>query len=56
MGHPEIFLKPDDQDAASYYGFLTVDILPPYNLYNPVLLLRHGKKTHVSTMSKMCGR
>ena len=32
MGHPEIFLEPDDQAPASYYGILTVDILPPYNL------------------------
>ncbi|CAH3114964.1 unnamed protein product [Pocillopora meandrina] len=44
MGHPEIFLEPDDQDPASYYGILTVDILPLYSLYNPVLPLRHGKK------------
>ena len=44
MGHPEIFLEPDDQDPASYYGILTVDILPPYYLYNPVLPLRRGKK------------
>ncbi|CAH3121920.1 unnamed protein product [Pocillopora meandrina] len=44
IGHPEIFLDPDDQDPASYFGILTVDILPPYNLYNPVLPLRHGKK------------
>ena len=28
MAHPEILLEPDDQDPASYYGILTVDILP----------------------------
>ena len=44
IGHPEIFLEPDDKDPASYYGILTVDILPPYHLYNPVLPLRQGKK------------
>ena len=43
IGHPKIFLEPDDQDPASYFGILTVDILPPYNLYNPLLPHRHGK-------------
>ena len=55
MGHPEIFLETDDQDPASYYGILTVDILPPYNLYNPVLPF-DMEKTDVSIMSKMSGR
>ena len=47
MGHPEILLEPDDQDPASYYGTLTVDILPPYNFYNPVLPLRNVWKMKV---------
>ena len=36
-------MEPYDQDPATYYSILMVDVLLPYNLYNPVLPLRHGK-------------
>ena len=46
VGHPDIIVNPVDQDIHSYFGLASVDILPPYELYHPVLLYRHqGKLT-----------
>ena len=43
---PPSHLNPDDQDISHYFGIAKVDILPPYNLYHPVLPHRHqGKLT-----------
>lgn len=41
-----MLFEPEDQDPSHYYGIVKVDILPPFALYNPVLLHRHkGKLT-----------
>lgn len=46
VGHPTILFEPEDQDPTHYYGIMSVDIVPPYDLYNPVLPLRQkGKLT-----------
>ena len=45
-GHPDVLVNPEDQDIHHYFGIAKVDILPPYNLYHPVLPHRHkGKLT-----------
>ena len=37
VGHPKILGNPEDHDIASYFGIPKVKILPPSNLYHPVL-------------------
>jgi len=44
VGHPEVMVNPDDQDIHHYFGKALVDILPPYQLYHPVLPFRHNGK------------
>jgi len=46
VGHPDILVNPTDQDIRNYIGMAKVDVLPAYELYNPVLPYRHqGKLT-----------
>jgi hypothetical protein len=46
VGHPEIIVNPDDQNIEHYFGMAKVDILPPFELYHPVLPQRQkGKLT-----------
>ena len=46
IGHPKVIVNPDDPDINHYFGMAKVDILPPYNLYHPVMPHRHkGKLT-----------
>ena len=46
VGHPVVIVNPDDPGIHHYFGMAKVDILPPYNLYHPVLPYRHqGKLT-----------
>jgi len=46
VGHPNIIVNPEDQDIHHYLGMAKVDVLPPYDLYHPVLPYRHrGKLT-----------
>ena len=46
IGHPKIIANNVNQDIHQYFGMAKVDILPPYNLYHPVLPYRHkGKLT-----------
>lgn len=46
VGHPEIHVNPENQDVNNYFGVMKADILPPYNLYHPVLPYRcQGKLT-----------
>ena len=44
LGHPEIECPPTSQDISQYFGLATVTILPPRQLYHPVLPVRHGGK------------
>ena len=44
LGHPQIYYEPEDQDLNSYFGLALVTILPPRQLYHPVLPVRHGGK------------
>ena len=37
VGHPDIYLKPENEDPRSFFGLMTVEITPPADLYNPVL-------------------
>ena len=52
IGHPTILTEPRDQDIANYFGIALVDILPPPNLFHPVLPVRsNGKLTF-----PLCGK
>ena len=44
IGHPQIITQPRDQSITSYFGLATLDILPPSNLYHPVLPVRYNQK------------
>ena len=44
IGHPRIITQPTDQNIRSYFGLALVDILPPSELFHPVLPVRSGGK------------
>ena len=44
VGHPDIITQPVDQAIHSYFGLACVDILPPTDLFFPVLPVRVGGK------------
>ena len=44
VGHPHIITNPEGNDISNYYGMVKVDVLPPYELFNPVLPYRSGGK------------
>ena len=44
VGHPTIITQPANQTLSDYFGIATVDILPPPELFHPVLLVRSGGK------------
>lgn len=44
VGHPEVITNPTNQDIRHYFGMALVDIVPPYELYHPVLPLRQSGK------------
>ena len=44
VGHPKIFTHPADQNIAHYFGIAKVKLLPPGNLYHPVLPVRANSK------------
>ena len=44
VGHPEILFRPTSNDIHSYFGLIQCKILPPYELYHPVLPYRSGGK------------
>ena len=44
IGHPSIITNPRNQDINDYFGLATVDVIPPYLLFHPVLPVRSGNK------------
>ena len=44
VGHSRIVYEPGSTDIAPYFGLVKCKILPPYNLYHPVLPHRSGGK------------
>lgn len=44
IGHPRIITKPSSPDISSYFGLVSCTILPPAELYHPVLPCRTGCK------------
>ena len=44
LGHPNIITQPTLEEFPQYFGLAKVDILPPRELYHPVLPLRSGGK------------
>ena len=44
IGHPRIITKPSSSDISSYFGLVSCTILPPAELYHPVLPYRTGGK------------
>ena len=44
VGHPEILSQPGHTDVSQYFGLAKVTVLPPYQLYHPVLPWRYDNK------------
>ena len=44
VGHPQFTDQPGTTDISSYYGLVKCNILPPYELYHPVLPYRMESK------------
>ena len=44
LGHPEIIFNPSLEEFDDYFGLAKVSILPPYELFHPVLPVRIGEK------------
>ena len=44
IGQPIVITNPDDQDIHSYFGVALISIIPPHELYHPVLPHRQGGK------------
>ena len=44
IGHPEFIDQPGTTDISRYYGLVKCKILPPYELYHPVLPYRYESK------------
>ena len=44
IGHPEVITRPKDQNIRHYLGVAKVDLIPPFELYHPVLPYRHNGK------------
>lgn len=44
IGHPEFIDQPGTIDISKYYGLVKCKILPPYELYHPVLPYRYDSK------------
>ena len=44
VGHPQIITRPDNLNLDQYFGLALVDILPPSELFHPVLPVRSGGK------------
>ena len=44
LGHPEIITNPSKKDFEEYFGLAKVSILPPPELFHPVLPVRIGEK------------
>ena len=45
LGHPEIYTQVPVQEFSNYFGLAKVDILPPPDLFHPVLPMRCEKLT-----------
>lgn len=44
VGHPEFIDQPGTTDISKFYGLVKCKILPPYELYHPVLPYRYESK------------
>ena len=44
LDHPEIIFNPSLEECDEYFGLAKVSILPPYELFHPVLPVRIGEK------------
>ncbi|CAH3167987.1 unnamed protein product [Pocillopora meandrina] len=44
VGHPQLIDQPGTTDVSRYYGLVKCNILPPYELYHPVLPYRIESK------------
>ena len=44
LKHPKIILQPGHTDISCYFGIAQCTVLPPYELYHPVLPLRQNDK------------
>lgn len=44
VGHPIVITQPEETDISQYFGLVKCTVLPPYELYHPVLPYRYGGK------------
>jgi len=44
VSHPQFIDQPGHTDISQYFGFIKCQILPPYELYHPVLPHQQGKR------------
>ena len=44
VAHPTFIDQPGHTDIFQYFGFIKCEVLPPYELYHPVLPFRYGQK------------
>ena len=44
LGHPDMIFQPGHTEIAQYFGIAQCTVLPPHNLYHPVLPLRQNNK------------
>lgn len=50
IGHPEVITRPSDQNIRHYFGVAKVDVIPPFELYHPVLPYRHNGDAALSIL------
>ena len=56
-GHPRFISQPRHTDIHLYFGLIQCRVLPPRELYHPVLPYRHeGKLMHLSPLCNVCER
>ena len=56
VGHPLIEIEPEEQDPLTYFGLLKVDMLPPTELFYPVLPYRHKMGSSYKLKFPLCAK
>lgn len=54
IGHPEVFTEFYDKNISGYFGFVKCKVLPPQDLYIPVLPMRDEKKRLLFPLCEVC--
>lgn len=54
IGHPKVLASNLSHHMTKYYGLVRCTILPPQDLFHPVLLIKMHNKLMFSPMSYLC--